>query len=129
MKIHRQILKAIDIEVAFSKSKSASAKMLRTVKEKLNKEKHQPVTIDDFCTYYGLEKQHLIDIIISNDALKKQPKPTTKIEAEAVASESIPETQTTVSQPPRVKRTEPDAFARRALYNKTRFPIKDATKG
>jgi len=125
MKIHRQILKAIDIEVAFSKSKSASAKMLRTVKMKLNKEKHQPVTIDDFCTYYGLEKQHLVDIIISNDASKKQPQQPTKIEVEAVASESIPESLTAVPQPPRVKRTEPDAFARRALYERTRFSTRE----
>jgi hypothetical protein len=115
MKIHRQILKAIDIEVAFSKSKSTSAKMLRTVKIKLEKEKHQHVTIDDFCTYYGLEKQYLVDIIINNDTLKKQRKQTIKTEVEECVPAPMPKPGAE-QQAQRVKGAERYTFTRRASY-------------
>lgn len=120
MNTHRQIVKAADVQVATGKSKSASAKMLRTVKGKINKEKYQPVTIDDFCSYYGLDKQPIIDIIINNDLLKKRSSQSLKTEAVVEMSKPIADV-IAEAQPQRIKRSEPDPFARRALYEQTRF--------
>jgi hypothetical protein len=68
MKTHRQIIKAIDIQIYFGKSKSMSNKMLRRIRSSLNKELFQPITIKEFAIYYKVPVEDVIVVIISNDA-------------------------------------------------------------
>ena len=67
MKTHRQIVKAIDIQIYFGKSQSMSNKMLRSIRRALHKEKYQPITITEFCGYYKIETEPLIKVIVAND--------------------------------------------------------------
>ncbi len=66
----RQIIKAIDIQVFFGKGESMSFKMLKNIKKDLEKQPHQPITIDDFCNYYGICREEIIPIIQENDKKK-----------------------------------------------------------
>lgn len=68
----RQVIKAIDIQVFFGKGESISFKMLRNIKKHYNKTNHQPITIDEFCKYFGINKEELIPIIQQNEAIKTQ---------------------------------------------------------
>ncbi len=44
-----------DIQVITGKSERYGRSIIKLIKEHLNKEKHQLVTIDEFCEYMGLE--------------------------------------------------------------------------
>lgn len=73
----RQVIKAIDIQEFFGKKESMSFKMIRKIKLDLNKKNHQPITIDEFCTYYGITRQQIIPIIEYNEQQKATTKQTT----------------------------------------------------
>lgn len=68
MKTHRQIIKAVDVQIYFGKSKSMSNKMLRGLRSSLNKQLYQPITIKEFAVYYKVPVEEVIEVIISNDA-------------------------------------------------------------
>jgi hypothetical protein len=72
MNTHRQIIKAIDIQIYFGKSKSMSNKMLRRLRIYLNKQLYQPITIKEFAVYYNVPVEEVIVVIISNDADTKR---------------------------------------------------------
>ena len=44
-----------DIQIITGKSERYGRSVIKLIKEHLNKEKHQLVTIDEFCEYMGLE--------------------------------------------------------------------------
>ncbi len=44
-----------DIQIITGKSERYGRSIIKLIKEHLNKEKHQLVTIDEFCEYIGLE--------------------------------------------------------------------------
>jgi hypothetical protein len=68
----RQIIKIIDIKVFFGKGDSMSNKMFRTIKKDLNKKKYQPITIDEFCNYYGISREEILPIIQQNECIRIQ---------------------------------------------------------
>lgn len=52
-----------DIMVITGKSERYSRDILKQIKMKLNKEKHQVVSLQEFCTYIGLQLTDVIDKI------------------------------------------------------------------
>jgi hypothetical protein len=67
MKEHRQIIKAIDIQIYFGKSQSMSNKMLRQMRTALSKMPYQPIIIKEFCNYYQVDEDSIVKVIRSND--------------------------------------------------------------
>ena len=65
MNIHRQIIKATDIQIYFGKSQNMSNKMLRQMRKALGKQTFQPITIKEFCAYYRIEEESIIKVILS----------------------------------------------------------------
>jgi hypothetical protein len=52
-----------DVQLITGKSERYGRKLIRTIKDKLQKEKHQLVTVDEFCDYMGLKKSEIIPFI------------------------------------------------------------------
>lgn len=71
----RQIVTAKDIQNYFGKKESMSFKMLRQMKNDLGKMRHQPITINEFCTYYAVDRESVMEVI-QNDEKKKQTENT-----------------------------------------------------
>ena len=44
-----------DVQVVTGKSERYGRSIIKTIKENLNKEAHQLVTIEEFCTFMGFE--------------------------------------------------------------------------
>lgn len=59
----RQVILAKDIQVYFGKKESMSFKMMREMKKHFEKSKYQPITIQNFCEYYKVDEQSVINII------------------------------------------------------------------
>lgn len=70
----RQVIKAIDIQVYFGKKESMSFKMIRSIRKELGKKHYQPITIEDFCDYYGVSKESIVSIILENETKKSKDK-------------------------------------------------------
>ena len=51
----RLIITPKDVEVVLRVSPSYARRVVRLLKRKYNKEKHQKITISEFCRSYGLE--------------------------------------------------------------------------
>ena len=49
----RQVVKARDIMYFFGKRERQSFKMMAEMRKHFKKKKHQPITVTDFCAYYG----------------------------------------------------------------------------
>ena len=107
MSTHRQIVKAADVEIALGKSKSTSAKILRTIRAELKKLPHQPITIEEFSNYYGFDKSIITNVIISND--HKEVKPSCM---EIQPGENTPK-ENQEKAPKRLNKEEPYAFSKR----------------
>ena len=52
-----------DVQLITGKSERYGRKIIKNIKDKLQKQKHQLVTIDEFCTYMGLEKEVVVSFI------------------------------------------------------------------
>ena len=61
--IPRQVIRAQDIQIFFGKGERMSYKMIAEMKKHFNKERHQPITIDEFCSYYKVKKEDLLTAI------------------------------------------------------------------
>jgi hypothetical protein len=46
-----------DVQLITGKSERYGRKIIKTIKDKLHKQKHQLVTVDEFCDYMGLGKE------------------------------------------------------------------------
>ena len=68
----RQVITAKDIQIYFGKKPSMSFKMMSQMKKELGKKKHQPITITEFCEYYNVEKEGIVDIIEKTEEDKQQ---------------------------------------------------------
>ena len=53
-----------DVQLITGKSERYGRKIIKTIKDKLHKQKHQLVTVDEFCAYMGLEKEEISELII-----------------------------------------------------------------
>ncbi|WP_417289536.1 hypothetical protein [Corallibacter sp.] len=60
-----------DVEAITGKSKKTAQTLVRTIKDVYQKEKHQVVTIREFCEYMGLEYDDVFNEI--NNINKKRP--------------------------------------------------------
>lgn len=103
----RQVITAKDIQIYFGKKPSMSFKMMSQMKKELGKKKHQPITITEFCEYYNVEKEGIVDIIEKTEEDKQQritKNLGVEIEKDANQIKSISST----------KQDNPYAFSKRA---------------
>ena len=56
----RLVMTPKDVEVILRKSPSYARSIVRVIKRKNNKEKHQKITVKEFCRYMGLEVADVI---------------------------------------------------------------------
>lgn len=70
----RQVIQARDIQNFFGKGQRMAYKMIAEMKRHFNKKSHQPITIRNFCEYYGIERA---DIENSIRAAQQALKPKT----------------------------------------------------
>ena len=55
-----------DVQVVTGKSERYGRTIIKAIKERLNKEAHQLVTIDEFCDFMGFEISKVQGLIDSN---------------------------------------------------------------
>ena len=82
----RQVITAKDIQIYFGKKESMSFKMMSQIKKDLGKQKHQPVTIQDFCEYYKVDKEGIVEIIKNNENEKQNVASKNNIEKKDTAT-------------------------------------------
>ena len=56
----RFIITPKDVEVILGVSSSYARRVVRIIKRKNNKEKHQKITVKEFCRYMGLEVKEVV---------------------------------------------------------------------
>ena len=61
-----------DIQIITGKSERQGRNIIAKIKQQLNKQKHQSVTIQEFCQYQGLDYEQVIKII-NNTKTKVNP--------------------------------------------------------
>ncbi len=64
MKVDRITIYPKDIQLITGKSERYGRLLLRKIKMHLNKEHHQFVTIEEFCTYTGLKIENVTQYLI-----------------------------------------------------------------
>jgi len=57
----RFIIRPKDVEIILDVSASYARRMVRVIKRLNNKEKHQKITVKEFCRYFGLEVNEVIE--------------------------------------------------------------------
>lgn len=56
----RLVITPKDVEVILRVSSGYARRVVRVIKRKNNKEKHQKITVKEFCRYMGLEVQEVV---------------------------------------------------------------------
>lgn len=69
--MNRIVMYTSDIRILTDKSESYARKEIQNLKKVLNKEKHQKVTIKEYCNYYGFNIEEVIAVLSKTD-LKKE---------------------------------------------------------
>lgn len=59
MKRDRLVIYPKDIQLITGRGERYAQRLVRIMKERLGKEKHQFITIDEFCEFAGLERKDL----------------------------------------------------------------------
>ncbi len=67
MGISRQVIKARDIQNFFGKRERQSFKMMADMKKHFKKLKPQPITVSNFCEYYGIEACEIHEAMQATD--------------------------------------------------------------
>lgn len=70
MSIIRLVIYPVDIMKITGKSESNARKVIKSIKTLLKKEKHQKVTIEEYCDYYGFNKNNVEDILFKSNFVK-----------------------------------------------------------
>lgn len=70
MKANRIIIYPKDVQRITGKSERFSRSLLKQIKSKLSKERHQFITIQEFCSYAGLDALEVYELI--KDWTRKQ---------------------------------------------------------
>ena len=65
----RLVIYPIDIMKITGKSESYARKEINSIKTLLKKEKHQKVTIAEYCDYYGFKKNNVEEILFKSKLL------------------------------------------------------------
>ena len=68
--MNRIVIYTADIMELTDKSESYARKEIQTLKKVLHKEKHQKVTIKEYCQYYGFNVEEVV-AVLSKKNLKK----------------------------------------------------------
>jgi hypothetical protein len=58
--MHRIILYCKDLEIITGKGKKCCWKMMQTIKDALGKQKHQNLTIKEYCDYEGINYDEVV---------------------------------------------------------------------
>jgi hypothetical protein len=66
----RIVMYTSDIMMLTDKSESYARKEIQKLKKALNKEKHQKVTIKEYCHYYGLVLEDVLDVLSKRNIRK-----------------------------------------------------------
>ena len=70
--IARQVITARDIQLFFGKGQRMSYKIIADMRKHYVKQKYQPVTIDEFCEYFKVKREDLLNAIrLGNKPLLK----------------------------------------------------------
>jgi mRNA deadenylase 3'-5' endonuclease subunit Ccr4 len=67
----RQVIKPTDIQEYFGKKSRMSFKMMSILRKHFGKTNQQPITVDEFCEYYKVNKESVIQVMILCDQNKK----------------------------------------------------------
>lgn len=67
----RQVVKARDIMYFFGKRERQSFKMMAEMKKHFKKLKPQPITVNNFCDYYGIKESELYEAMQATDLYGK----------------------------------------------------------
>ena len=59
----RIVIYPSDIIILTDKSESYARKEIQNLKKALNKEKHQKVTIKEYCSYYGFNLEEVLGVL------------------------------------------------------------------
>ena len=59
----RLIISAKDVQVILGVSSGHASRIIRVIKRKNNKEKHQKITITEFCRYIGFEVEEVVQVL------------------------------------------------------------------
>lgn len=70
IKMIRIVIYPSDVMLLTNKSESYARRSIQNLKKNLNRDKHQAVTIKEYCHYYGLEIDEVI-ALLSKYELKK----------------------------------------------------------
>lgn len=65
--MHRIVIYPSDIRLLTDKSESYARKEIQNLKRVLNKEKHQKVTIKEYCQYYGFNIDEVVAVLSKRD--------------------------------------------------------------
>lgn len=102
-KVSRQVIKARDIQNFFGKQERQSFKMMAEMKLHYNKEKHQPITVNEFCTYYKVEPKEVHSSMKETEEFKLEIAYKRKMKPIAInptsTSDSVPEINLTENTP------------------------------
>ena len=63
----RQVIKPKDIQEYFGKKSRMSFKMMKEMRTRFNKNSKQPITIDEFCCFYNVDREAVEKIVQMND--------------------------------------------------------------
>jgi hypothetical protein len=98
----RQVVTSKDIQCYFGKKPSMSFKMMRQMKKDLRKQNHQPITITEFCQYYKVDKEGIVEIIkmVENNKENNRKESTNLDREEETAPITIPSNPTTNENQP-----------------------------
>jgi hypothetical protein len=67
--ITRQVVKVKDVMLFFGKKERQSHKLIAAVKLAFNKKPKQPVTVNEFCSYWGFKPSELQVVMAKVDKL------------------------------------------------------------
>jgi hypothetical protein len=63
--IKRMVIYAKDIEYITGRTDRSARKVMATIRKRLGKEKHQYVSVGEFCGYMGLPEEEVIKHLVS----------------------------------------------------------------
>lgn len=67
----RQVVKARDIMYFFGKRERQSFKMMAEMRKHFKKQKHQPITVTNFCDYWGINASEFYSSMQATDLYGK----------------------------------------------------------
>jgi hypothetical protein len=70
----RQVIKPTDIQEYFGKKTRMSFKMMSILRKNFGKTIYQPITVDEFCEFYAVTKESVIEVMRQCDLRVEEQK-------------------------------------------------------